>query len=146
LRPTTKYSCETCGFALWIPIAELSVSVLGLYDDARFPGRCLLALREHFDEFEAISTEIAAAFALDIQKSGRAVKQAAGARRVNFAILGNEEPHVHAHIIPRAREGDPIPNRPPWEHPRPKTLLSGDKKIQLIASISEYLAKEGKTG
>jgi len=40
-----KYRCATCGFELHHPIATLSVSALGLYDDARFPGRCILALR-----------------------------------------------------------------------------------------------------
>jgi len=44
---TVGYECDQCRFDLWLPVASLFVSELGFYDDARFPGRCILAFRDH---------------------------------------------------------------------------------------------------
>src|SRR5690606_22953314 len=41
------WRCAACGFELARPIARLRASTVALYDDARFPGRCVLALDEH---------------------------------------------------------------------------------------------------
>jgi len=42
-----------------------------------------------------------AAFLEDMAALGDAVLEAAGARRINYALFGNAEPALHAHVIPR---------------------------------------------
>lgn len=133
------FSCETCGFRIWIPVAPLTVSTLGFYDDARFPGRCILALHDHFEQFDGLPSSLAASFTSDLQVAGRAVRQATQALRVNYAVLSNVERHLHAHLIPRVRSGDPIPQRPPWEHPQPRTDLPSGQAERIIARIRESL-------
>jgi diadenosine tetraphosphate (Ap4A) HIT family hydrolase len=134
-----SYRCSTCGFQLFNPIAELQASTLGLYSDARFPGRALLVFRDHFGDFTTMpSGKSTAAFVEDMQTAGRAIQKAVNARRINYAILGNAVPHVHAHIIPRALEGDPIPNRTPWAHPDEVTPLSDET----LAELSRKILKE----
>ncbi len=118
-----SYKCETCGFALYIPVIELAVSVVGLYDDARFPGRCVLALKPHHVHLDEVPSDLAAQFLHDGQQLGAALRSLGLGTRVNYAVLGNTDPHVHMHVFPRGLESDALPARPPWEHPAPRAAL-----------------------
>lgn len=134
--------CGECGFALWNPIEthhSLRAGDLGLYDDARFPGRSILRLREHATDLTQVSPVVLAAFMEDIQVAMRAIYLATGADRVNVAILGNEQPHVHAHLIPRYRSREQNPNRTPWDDPRPPQKLQPAAKDFAIARISDLI-------
>ena len=127
-----------CSFELWRPIAELRVSVLGLYDDGRFPGRCLIAVKAHEEDFARLSNEDTSAFVCDIQAAARAIQRVTQAPRINYAILGNVEPHIHAHLIPRSAD-DPIPKKSPWQHPEPVRPLGQRQADDIIRAIRERL-------
>lgn len=43
-------------------------------------------------------------YSLDVLRAGDAVLAAAGAYRMNYETLGNSEPALHTHIIPRYRD------------------------------------------
>jgi diadenosine tetraphosphate (Ap4A) HIT family hydrolase len=141
VRPESakSYACFTCGFELWVPLVTLEVSTLGLYDDSRFPGRSILALHDHYEDLGNVEPDTLQRFVLDVRRAGAAIKAATGADRMNYAVLGNVEPHVHFHIIPRVRAVDPVPNRPPWEHPSPASPLPADEIQRLSAAIIEEL-------
>ena len=47
-------------------------------------------------------------FLLDMGRLGEALCRATGARRINYAIFGNMEPALHAHLIPRYTDEDPV--------------------------------------
>jgi diadenosine tetraphosphate (Ap4A) HIT family hydrolase len=136
-----EYMCPVCDFALWLPLVKLKVSVLGLYDDARFPGRCILALNEHAEDFSRLKSQVARDFFEDCQKAARAIQAAVGVERVNIAILGNEVAHVHFHLIPRRPLDEPIPTRPPWEHPAAKYALPEDQRLEISTRIKEEAAE-----
>ena len=136
-----QFVCPTCAFSLWLPLVKLKVSVLGLYDDARFPGRCLLALNHHVEDFSTIESSIASDFFHDCQKAAQAIEAALNVNRVNVAILGNEVSHVHFHLIPRRPLDEPIPTRPPWEHPEPKRHLAETERLEISTRIREELIK-----
>lgn len=140
--PATEFRCDTCGFELWVPAAELLVSTLGLYDDARFPGRSLLVMNDHVEDFATLRRSLRDAFMDDVQRAARAIVQVTGARRVNYAILGNAEPHVHFHLVPRRIEGvpDPVPNRAPWTHPDPVHALPRSERERIIAALKDALS------
>ena len=98
---SAEYTCDTCSFSVWRPIASLGVSYLGLYDDARFPGRAVLVLGRHAESLEQLGHDEANAFFSDLRLSGTAIRRALNADRINYALLGNIEPHLHWHLIPR---------------------------------------------
>ena len=109
--------CKTCGFELYNPIEDhriLVTSNLGLYNDGRFPGRCILALFQHYSELISVDPDLLHEFILDVQVAGRAIQEATNADRMNYAILGNAEAHIHCHIIPRFWDDDPNPKSTPW--------------------------------
>lgn len=135
------YKCTVCKFSLWYPICELTVSYLGLYNDSRFPGRCILVLKNHAESFSDLDTDLAQAFVMEARSAARAIKIATGAPRVNFAILGNTQPHIHCHLIPRGFPGDPIPTRTPWEHPTKKSELPIREQERLVARLNELVLK-----
>lgn len=128
-----------CGFVLWNPIAKSEVSRLGLYDDARFPGRCLLRLNAHYDSLDELPPDILMNLMSDVQTAMSAIKAATGAARINVAILGNRDPHVHAHLIPRFPDEEEFPDCSPWNDLRPKTCLPASSRIAIMNAIWQAL-------
>jgi diadenosine tetraphosphate (Ap4A) HIT family hydrolase len=56
-----------------------------------------------------------ALFLMDVARLGDAVLKLTGASRINYAILGNQEPALHAHVIPRfADEPEKLRTSHPW--------------------------------
>jgi diadenosine tetraphosphate (Ap4A) HIT family hydrolase len=135
-----SYACETCSFSLWLPIAELRASTLGLYDDARFPGRCLLVFHRHEEDFASLAPNDVREFMADLQLASRAIALVTKPARMNYALLGNREPHVHFHLIPRPIT-DPVPDRTPWHHPEPRRDLDPAARDALIHEIAERVTR-----
>ena len=95
------WACATCGFRLGEPIASLAASELCFVSDGRFPGRCVLTLREHATELFEASAPARRAFAEDMGRAARAIKLAVDAFKMNYEILGNTDAYLHAHLFPR---------------------------------------------
>lgn len=133
------YRCRTCGFRLWLPVTKLQYSLVGLYDDARFPGRCLVSLKAHYDDLVALPATTLCGFMSEVQLVSRAVMSVVAAERINMAVFGNRDSHVHAHVVPRFR-GDPCPTLPPWNDPRPLEALGAKGVTRLMTALRRELA------
>lgn len=131
--------CDTCGFELWLPLWHLEGVQVGFYNDDRFPGRCIVALEEHATAVEDLERTLITHLMTVSTGVGKVVRELVNADRVNYAILGNTEPHVHVHVIPRVYEIDPIPDRPPWEHPRKLEPLNESRREALMRQIAGAL-------
>lgn len=58
-----------------------------------------------------------ACFLDDMARLGDALLEATGALRINYAMFGNLEPALHAHIVPRYREEQPpLAVAHPWAY------------------------------
>jgi len=131
--------CPTCSFSLFNPVAKLSVSDWGIYDDSRFPGRSIVKLRNHQEDFGELNPSETAEFMADVQTVMGIIKNLTHADRVNVAILGNAVPHVHAHLIPRFSAEEPHPNQSPWNDTRRKEALPPAVLEELTTSFSSAL-------
>lgn len=131
--------CVACGFTLWNPVADLTVSAVGVYSDARFPGRSLLVLNEHYEDLTHLPLDVAAAFHADLRAYADALREVTGAQRLNYAVLGNAEPHVHWHIFPRHPQTEPAPDKSPWDDPRPRLALPAAQLDGLVIRLQEAL-------
>lgn len=120
------WSCEKCGFELYFPVKvnSLSVTHLGLYADAKFRGRAILAYTGHVEHLEQLSDTELSRFWADTVRVGRALRAIVGATRVNYAVLCNAQRHLHVHVIPRRPDAEPLPTRSPWSDTRPSVELS----------------------
>jgi diadenosine tetraphosphate (Ap4A) HIT family hydrolase len=57
------------------------------------------------------------AFLSDMSRLGDALLKVTGAARINYAIFGNREPALHAHVIPRyTDEPEALRSEHPWAY------------------------------
>ena len=83
----------------------------------------------------------------DMTVIGDALLEVTAAQRINYGILGNSDPYLHAHVIPRYKtEPEKFLKRPPWSYP--KQLEDAvpfdyerDKELmqQIAAAIQKHL-------
>jgi diadenosine tetraphosphate (Ap4A) HIT family hydrolase len=130
----TAAVCDTCGFKLGECIAKLEVSNLCFVSDHRFPGRCVVILHQHATELSDLSLSARHAFADDVSTAARAIKLAVNAFKMNYEILGNADPHVHCHLIPRQLD-EPRPKVPAWLHPEAQAALAAEKAEEIKQRI-----------
>jgi diadenosine tetraphosphate (Ap4A) HIT family hydrolase len=78
-------------------------------------GYCLLLpdpVVAHLNVLQALERT---QFLADMARVGDAVLAAAGALRINYALFGNAEPALHAHVFPRRADEPPgIRTAQPW--------------------------------
>lgn len=134
--------CTACGFQLWTHLATLEVSEVGLYDDSRFPGRLMVSLREHYEHLDEVPEDVSTAFMRDVRLCSLVLRRDLGAHRVNLAVLGNQEAHVHAHLIPRRSSDEPMPHNAPWQDPRPRTQMSVPQRDEVIGRLIAALTAD----
>jgi len=90
-------------------------AVLGAQQFLR--GYSLLLPDPVVPHLNALTGRNRAAFLDDMAALGDAVLKATGARRINYALFGNAEPALHAHVIPRFDdEPDALRTAHPWSY------------------------------
>jgi len=78
-------------------------------------GYCLLLPDPVVPSLNDLSVEARKVYLEDMVRLGDAVLKVTGATRINYEILGNLEPELHAHVFPRfADEADEFRTRPAW--------------------------------
>lgn len=82
------------------------------------PGYCLLLAYPEVDHLTDLDVTGRTQYLLDLAQLGEAVLKATGCKRINYAILGNLDPFLHAHVWPRyADESEEWKYRPPTDYP-----------------------------
>lgn len=85
---------------LWI--ADLSVSTLFLFREQRFRGYCILSFAPwDATSLESLSDEEFRFYFLDLRIASTAIRKALNPDHMNYELLGNTNPHLHWHIVPR---------------------------------------------
>ena len=79
--------------------------------------------------------------------AGEAIKAATGAQRMNYSILGNTDPALHAHLQPRfADEPDARRRMPVWTilGELPDRAFDAGRDAGLMADVRARLADRGR--
>lgn len=80
-------------------------------------GYCLLLPDPVVTDLNALAGDKRRQFLEDMAALGDAVLRVTGAERINYEILGNVEPALHAHVIPRHTNEAPAQRvQPVWLH------------------------------
>jgi len=84
--------------------------------DVQFlPGYCMLLADPVVPSLNDLDAPARTAFLADMARVGDAVLAVTGALRINYEILGNVDPELHAHVFPRfAHEPDGQRLKPVW--------------------------------
>jgi diadenosine tetraphosphate (Ap4A) HIT family hydrolase len=68
-------------------------------------------------DLNSLTPENRSQFLLDMSRLGDALIRTTGAARINYAIYGNLEPALHAHVIPRfLNEPEALRTQQPWAY------------------------------
>ena len=135
--------CRACG-GEWPPatafIGECGPANAYLHDDQYFAGWTVVVLKRHVTELYDLERDERAALMDAVSEVARAVAAAYSAVKMNYALLGNQLPHIHWHLIPRAAD-DPIPREPVWTHRHEPRSLSPEEQRRRIDTIRARLAR-----
>lgn len=83
-----------------------------------FRGYSLLLADPVVPSLNALSRSDQMQFLQDMAVLGEALLEVTNAQRINYEILGNAEPALHAHLFPRySHEPEHLSQRPVWSYP-----------------------------
>ena len=87
-------------------------------------GYCILLADPIVPSLNDLDQAQRAQYLCDMALVGDALLEVTGAYRINYAIMGNSDPYLHAHITPRyADEPEQYRHGLPWSYP--KSVMDG---------------------
>ena len=125
-------------------IARLASGWAVLGERQVLPGYCLLLPDPVVPTLNALAGAARGAFLADMTALGDAVLSATGAVRINYAIYGNLDPALHAHVIPRYHdEPAGLRTAQPWAYdwdaaPAFDPDLHRDLRDRLHAALARF--------
>jgi diadenosine tetraphosphate (Ap4A) HIT family hydrolase len=86
-------------------------------------------------------------FMNDMGRVGDALLKVTGALRINYAIFGNQEPALHAHVVPRyPDEPEPLRSAHPWAYDWDAAPpFDRATELELIEALHRELTRMGVT-
>jgi len=109
------------------------------------PGYCILLPDPIEPSLNALTREKRAEYLCDMATIGDALLEVTDAFRVNYAIMGNSDPVLHAHIVPRyMSEPEYIRKHLPWSYPQAfmdERLFDYERDQELMTNLAEAIKK-----
>jgi diadenosine tetraphosphate (Ap4A) HIT family hydrolase len=98
----------------------------------------VLVLNRHAAELFELPAGERATLMDEVARVADALAREFDAVKVNYALLGNQLPHIHWHVIPR-RADDPAPREPVWAVAHVPVAPAEDAAATRIAAIRARL-------
>jgi len=108
-------------------------------------GYCLLLPDPVVPDLNALAGAARAQFLADMAACGDALLAVTLARRINYEILGNLEPALHAHLFPRY-DSEPAARRhaPVWQYDWSRARpFAADEQAAYVARVRAALDERG---
>jgi diadenosine tetraphosphate (Ap4A) HIT family hydrolase len=116
-----------------------------LYDMQYLRGYSLLLADPVVASLNDLDREARAAYLCDMALVGDALLEVTGACRINYAIMGNSDPFLHAHIVPRyLDEPEDVRRGLPWAYDRrvmDATLFDAARDRTLMQQLASAIRK-----
>lgn len=129
-------------------ICEMPSGWAVLCDWQYFRGYTILLSDPVVPNLDAMNKYSRIQFLYDMSVIGEAITEITQAYRINYEILGNAEPALHAHIIPRyASESQDMRCVPIWrydEATRNSIPFDAERDAALIQQLAHKIAQKGK--
>jgi diadenosine tetraphosphate (Ap4A) HIT family hydrolase len=123
-------------------VAKLASGWVVMGERQVLTGYCLLLPDPVVPHLNALAAEQRAQFLSDMAMVGDALLEVTAGLRINYAIFGNVDPALHAHIFPRhAAEPEATRTLQPWAldwkaAPSYSGALHGELKRRLASQLS----------
>ena len=147
---STKPACGICAMIDRIKadsfrdfIAELSSCYVILGDRQFYRGYCVLFAKLHATELYLMPADTARLLSDEMRLVAEAIAAVVKPWKMNYECLGNSEPHVHWHLLPRQEsEAEEMRRGPIWLRPESerKVTLDANDRRALIGSLRSQLA------
>jgi diadenosine tetraphosphate (Ap4A) HIT family hydrolase len=96
-------------------ICKMKSGWLVIGDVQPLPGYCVFLADPLVESINALDAAARSQYSLDVIAAGDAVLASTDAYRINYETMGNAEPALHTHILPRYRdEPDGKRRKPAW--------------------------------
>ena len=112
-----------------------------------FAGYCLLLPDPVVADLNVLTGPARDRFLSDMARVGDAVLAVTGAHRINYALFGNVEPALHAHVIPRFADEPPATRTAqPWAFdwtlaPEYSSAVHGQLQHRIAAQLAPFAIK-----
>ncbi len=123
-------------------ICSMSSGDLVRADMQHLPGYCILKSVPSVHSINALSEAERTRFLLDMTHVGDVLMDLLHAYRINYAIFGNSDQYLHAHIVPRyLSEPEQYLHNTPWSYSQEEI---NQKKFDLHrdAELIQIIAKK----
>lgn len=121
-------------------IHEFEHSIFVVGDSQLYRGYSLLLYKEHVKDLHELDVNIQQGLFSELMIATNALVSAFNPDKMNHSCLGNKEPHIHWHIMPRY-EDDPFYGRHPFRGNElaKDFALSSDEATRIAANIRQHL-------
>jgi diadenosine tetraphosphate (Ap4A) HIT family hydrolase len=93
------------------PVIELDHSIVYLFHDQRYVGRCIVACKQHVQELHELDAPTLQKYMADVAAVSKSIQQVTGCQKINYAAYGDLVSHLHFHLVPKS------PDAPHWGSP-----------------------------
>lgn len=108
-------------------------------------GYCILLPDPVIPSLNDLNRQQRESYLCDMSMVGDALLEVTGAYRINYAILGNSDQVLHAHIVPRyLTEPDEFRRNTPWSYPQEimnSTVFDRDRDKDLMSKIKDAIGR-----
>ena len=123
---------------LMIEVCSLNASILYLFREQTYKGRCVLVLKTHKRELFELDEYESENFYKDMSRAASAIKKTFSPGKINYAAFGDKVPHLHFHLVPKYE------NRPGWGEafeitPKEKVFLKEGEYIEIVRLLKDNL-------
>jgi ATP adenylyltransferase len=140
-EPGCFYCTRDAGLTrLMIEVGQLPHSTVYLLRNQFFPGRCVVAYRDHRRELYALTAAERAAYMDEVAEVARAVAELFHADKMNYGIFGDEVSHLHVHLAPKVRGTAAWGKSFPTQEEQAPVLLTPEEYEQRRQALRTRLA------
>ncbi len=136
--------CQNLNQPSNLVIRETKTSIAKLNPDQLFPGYTFITLKWHEEHLTSLPPRDQRRFLEDMTTIAHTLNKALQPDRINYELLGNAQPHLHWHLIPRYTT-DPMWGRPVWAGSRRRKRLTEDAYKEMVDKLKNTLAKARDT-
>ncbi|MFC5402970.1 HIT family protein [Cohnella soli] len=104
-------------------ICKLEVSTVYLNNEQEYLGRCTVVLNDHKTELFQLEEELRGKYMRDVARVAAALKQEFAADKMNYAVYGDIDSHLHFHVVPKHKHSKN------WGWPFELTAGEGNEKF-----------------